>query len=173
MSLLDCGIDQGYDFPCSSIGGVERVWIGNFSAATTYTFDVNNVITGATNANEVYLFDSDIEFNGLEQNMNANRDNGTVHFESILSIKMIGLDEKVRNIALKLARAPIYAVIKSNFGNYFLAGLETPGRATSGALSLGTTMDDMMGASMEFTFKSKTGIYLLDGSLVGTDIPLG
>jgi hypothetical protein len=170
---MSCIIDNGYTLGCSSVGGVEKVWIGTYSADTTYAFSSANVVTGATSANDVYLFEQDIEFAGLEQNGVFNRENGTVHFESLLSIKMIDLDEDLRNTALALAKAPIYAIVKANTGKFYILGVETAGRATEGTLSLGTALEDMNGAMLTFTFKSKDGVYLMDGSLIGTDITVG
>ena len=52
---MSCIIDNGYTLGCSSIGGVEKVWIGTYDADSTYTFDANNVITAVTNGVTVYL----------------------------------------------------------------------------------------------------------------------
>jgi hypothetical protein len=32
---MSCIIDNGYDLGCASVGGVEKVWIGTYSAAAT------------------------------------------------------------------------------------------------------------------------------------------
>jgi len=170
---MSCIIDNGYTLGCASIGGVERVWIGTYDADATYTMDSGNTITAATSASTVYLFEQDMEYAGLNQNGVFTRENGTVHYESILSVKFTNLDADLRNTVLALGKAPIVAVVKSNEGDYYIAGVESAGRATTGAASLGVAMSDMNGANLEFTFKSKNGIYLMDGSLIGTDIPLG
>lgn len=170
---MSCIINGGYALACSSVGGVEEVWIGTFNPNSTYTLDADNVITGVTSGGTVYSFESDIEFNGLEQTASISRENGSVHLESVLSVKMIELTKELRNTFNALSRAPLFAVIKSNAGHHYLAGLETAGRMTEGAASLGVAMSDMNGANASITWKSKNGIYLIDPALLGTGITIG
>lgn len=168
---LDCILDSGYVLDCNSIGGVERVWIGTYSSLTSYTLDIDNVITGATAANTLYSFEQDIEFAGLEQAGNFSRENGTVFYESNLSLKFTNLDKDLRNTLVAIGRAPLYAVVKSNAGLYYLLGLETAGRATEGVASLGVALGDMNGATLTVQWKSAQGAFLLDEAILGSDLP--
>jgi hypothetical protein len=170
---MSCIINQGYTLGCNSIGGVKKVWIGTYSASTTYTLNSTNVVTGVTSANTVYLFQQDIEFAGLNQTGQFSRENGTVFYESVLSVKFIELTAALRNTILALGTAPIYALVESNDGLFYVLGVESAGRATEGVASLGTAMGDMNGATMSFTFKSANGAYLINGSLIGTSITVG
>ncbi|CAA6810480.1 MAG: Unknown protein [uncultured Sulfurovum sp.] len=168
--MADCIIDSGYNLDCASIGGLESVWIGSYSGSTSYAYDVDNVVTGATGANDVYKMEMDIEYGGLEQTGGFSRENGTVFYESKLSVKFIELDKDLRNLIIKLGRAPIYAVVKSNAGHTYILGVESAGRATEGTASLGVAQGDMNGATLTFTWKSQNGAYLMDESVLGTDI---
>jgi hypothetical protein len=171
---LNCILDAGYVLGCNSVGGVEKVWIGTFDADTAYTFDVDNIVNGATNSgtvSTVYSFEQDIEFAGLEQAGQFSRENGTVFYESNLSMKFTNLDKDLRNTLIALGRAPLYAVIKSNSGAYFILGVETAGRATEGVASLGVALGDMNGATLTIQWKSANGAYLLDETILGTEIP--
>jgi hypothetical protein len=170
---MSCIIDNGYDLGCASVGGVEKVWIGTYSAAATYLKNVDDVITGATSASTVYLFEQDMEYAGLTQTGVYTRENGSVHYESVLSVKFTNLDSELRNSVLALGKAPIVAIVKSNAGLYYIAGVESAGRATEGTASLGTAMADLNGATLSFTFKSQSGVYLINGSLIGSSIPVG
>lgn len=170
---FNCILDQGYTLGCSSIGGVEKVWIGTWASDSEYAFDIDNVITGVTNGTTVYLMETDIEIAGLTQTGQFSRENGTVFYESTLSIKFMELTAEVRNLAVAIGRAPLFAVIKSNAGAYYVCGLETAGRATTGELSLGVALGDMNGASFEITWKSANGVYLMEESVLGTDITVG
>lgn len=170
---MSCIIDSGYSLGCNSIGGVEKVYIGTYSAASTYALDSDNVITGVTSGGTVYLFEQDIEFAGLEQTGQFSRENGTVFYESVLSVKFIELDAALRNTVLALGKAPVFAVVKSNAGHYYLLGVESAGRATEGSASLGIAQGDMNGANLSFTWKSQNGAYLMDSTVLGTDITIG
>jgi len=170
--MSNCIISNGYTLGCASIGGVEKVWIGPFSGDTSYTFDADNIVDSVTSALAVYEFEQDMEYAGLTQTGVFERSNGTVHYESVLSLKFIELDADLRNTIVALGKAPVYAVIKSNAGHYYILGVESAGRATNAVASVGVAMSDLNGATMEITFKSQNGAYLIDGTLVGTSIPV-
>jgi hypothetical protein len=170
---MSCIIDQGWLLSCNTVGGVEKMWIGTWSADATYQYDANNIVTGVTSGVTVYEMEGDIEFFGLVQTLSASRENGTVFYESALSSKFIHLTAELRNLIVALGKAPLFAVVKANSGEYFVLGVETAGRATEGMAQLGVLLGDMNGASMTFSWKSASGAYLLDPAVLGTDIPIG
>jgi hypothetical protein len=170
---MSCIIDGGYTLGCSSIGGVEKVWIGTYSASQAYTLDIDNVITAVTSGQTVYLMEQDMEYAGLNQTGTFSRENGTVFYESVLSLKFIELSAELRNLIVALGRAPLFAVVKSNAGAYYLCGLESAGRATAGVASLGIAQGDLNGATLEVTWKTPNGVFLLNAGVLGTDIPIG
>jgi hypothetical protein len=159
---MACIIDNGYTMNCNSIGGVSKVYIGTYDQAAAWTLDVDNKVTAVTIANSMYNFEQDIEFAGLEQTGTYSRENGTVFYESKLSVKFIELDNDLRNTVLALGKAPIYAVIISNAGHAYILGVESAGRATEGTASLGVAQGDMNGATLSFTFKSPNGAFMTD-----------
>ena len=166
-----CNLTDGYVLGCSSIGGVEKVWIGEYVDNVTYAQSSCGIITGITTTGlTVYSFEQDIEHAGLIQAGSYSRENGTVFYESTLSIKLIGLDCEVRNRMVELGRAPLFAVIKSNAGDYYYCGLESSGRASAGEANVGTLLGDMNGLSQSISWKSANGVFLMAGTLVGTTI---
>ena len=166
-----CNLTDGYVLGCSSIGGVELVYIGEWVEGVTVAQDSCGIITGITTTGlTVYQFEQDIEHAGLAQTGQYSRENGTVFYESNLSIKLIGLDCNVRNRMVELGRAPLFAVVKSNAGDWYYLGLESAGRASAGEASLGTALGDMNGLNQTIQWKSANGAYLIDGALVGSTI---
>lgn len=166
-----CNLTDGYVLGCSSIGGVELVYIGEWVEGVTVTQDSCGIITGITTTGlTVYQFEQDIEHAGLAQTGQYSRENGTVFYESNLSIKLIGLDCNVRNRMVELGRAPLFAVVKSNAGDWYYLGLESAGRASAGDASVGTALGDMNGLNQTIQWKSANGAYLINGALVGTTI---
>lgn len=166
-----CNLTDGYVLGCSSIGGVEKVWIGEWVDNVNIVQNACGIITGITTTGlTVYQFEQDIEFAGLVQTGNYSRENGTVFYESVLSIKLIGLDCNVRNRMVELGRSPLFAVVKSNAGDYYYLGLESSGRASAGEANLGVLLGDMNGLSQSISWKSANGAYLINGALVGTII---
>jgi hypothetical protein len=167
---FNCLLSGGYQLGCSTIAGVEKVWLGNYDADATFTYDANNVITGITTSESVYLMEQDIEYAGIEQPGTISRENGSVYYDTNLSLKFIELDAELRNLLVAVGRAPLFAVVKSNAGEYYFCGVESAGRATESTASLGVALGDMNGASLVINWKSPNGIYLMEGSLLGTDI---
>ena len=166
-----CNLNDGYVLGCSSIGGVEKVWIGEWVDNVVIAQDSCGIITGITTTGlTVYSFEQDIEHAGLVQTGNYSRENGTVFYESTLSIKLIGLDCNVRNRMVELGRAPLFAVVKSNAGDYYYLGLESSGRASAGEANLGVLLGDMNGLSQSISWKSANGAFLINGALIGTTI---
>ena len=168
---FNCTLNDGYVLGCSSIGGVEKVWIGEWVDNVQVAQDSCGTITGITTTGlTVYSFEQDIEHAGLVQTGNYSRENGTVFYESALSIKLIGLDCNVRNRMVELGRAPLFAVVKSNAGDYYYLGLESSGRASAGDASVGTLLSDMNGLNQTISWKSANGAFLINGALIGTTI---
>ena len=166
-----CNLTDGYVLGCSSIGGVEKVWIGEYVDNVVYAQNTCGVITGITTTGlTVYSFEQDIEHAGLTQAGNYSREAGTVFYESTLSIKLIGLDCEVRNRMVELGRATLFAIVKSNSGDYYYCGLESSGRASAGEANVGTLLGDMNGLSQSISWKSANGVFLMSGTLVGTTI---
>ena len=170
---MSCVIDNGINLGCSTVGGIKTVYIGTYDPEVTYTLDADNIITALDdnpNSVSVYNFQQDDEYAGLEQPSTVSRENGTVFQESVLTLKFIHLDAALRNQALALSKAPIFAVAESNAGDFYLLGSENAGRLTEGSLSLGTAFGDMNGASLSFTFKSENGAYLMDAAVLNTGV---
>ena len=71
---------------------------------------------------------------------------------------------------IQLGRSPLFAVVKSNAGDYYYLGLESSGRASAGDANLGVLFGDMNGLTQTITFKSANGAFLIDGDLIGTTI---
>lgn len=161
--MADCIINSGiYELPCAQIGGINEVYIGTFDKDTKYTLDVDNVITAVlAGTPTLYAFVQDSETAGLVQTPQFNRENLAMSMQSVLNIKSYGLDKDKRNQFLILAKAPVFALIKSNAGLWYLAGLENAGRATEGLAQLGMALLDHNGFTLSFTWNSQNGVFLV------------
>ena len=165
-----CNLTDGYILGCSSIGGVEKLWLGEWEDVVAYTHSPNGTITGLTSGFTVYEFEQDIEHAGLTQAGNYDRNNGTVFYESTVSMKMIGLDADVRKRLIELGRSPLSAVVLSNAGDYYICGIESAGRATAGTASVGVALADQNGVDLTISWMSANGVFLMAPALLGTKI---
>ena len=168
-----CILDNGYNLGCATTGGIKNVYLGTYDPTVTYddTTDPEGKITllvDNPNAIECWDFQQDLEFAGLEQTGNFSQENGTVFYESVLSMKFIHMDSNLRDLINALGRAPIFAVVEANSGEWFILGTESPGRATEGNSSLGVAMGDMNGATLSFTFKAENSAPLTIAGILNT-----
>jgi hypothetical protein len=94
---------------------------------------------------------------GLEQNK-------WIEMEDVLTKKQI--NNRGYNKFLKIKAYGIilynYAIELINNGEFVALGVSVPGRASEGAINAGVKFDDMNGANISITFKSKDGMYLID-----------
>lgn len=170
MALANCLLSAGHNLGCSTIGGLSEIYLGNFDASTTW-LETTGEITGVTgSAPTVYKFEQDIEFAGLSQPGQFARENGTVFYETSLSLKFIDMNLELLNTIKALGKAPMFAIVKTNSGQYFLAGRVSPGRASEGQISAGTAMGDLNGAELTIMFKSPDGVDAFDGALLGAGV---
>jgi hypothetical protein len=73
---------------------------------------------------------------------------------------------------MQLGRAPLYAIIESVNGEFFILGNDISGRCTVSNVGIGVAMGDSNGADVTITFKSKSPANLFDSSLLGGTLPL-
>jgi len=173
---------------CSVSGGVSQIYIGNFDSGQTFIPDaVTGIITTFTQNPSpavgvtpgVWKFDMEAEWSGLEGTGNFSLENGTIFYESKLSMQFSHLDNELRTILMQLGKAPLYAIIQSTEGDWYVLGDLIAGRTSASTATLGKTMGDLNGATMEITFKSKEPLKLIDNALLvpsatatPTDIPV-
>lgn len=168
---MSCIIDNGiYTLPCAQIGGVEEVYLGTFNKLYTYSLDADNVIDGVLSGTAslptLYGFAQAQQTAGLVITPNFSPENLAVSIQSVLSIKVFGLDANNRNQFLLLTKAPVFAVVKSTAGLYYLIGYSNEGRATEGTGGLGIQQLDMNGFSLSFTWNDQYGPFLVDSTIL-------
>ena len=172
MSFL-CNLTNGSLLGCSAIGGLKTIYIGEYVDGVIVGVDSYDTITGITTTGlTVYQFQQDIEHGGLNQVLQASRENGSVFFETTLSFKLIELTDKRRQNLVELSRAPLFAIVESNSGQFYYCGLESSGRSSAGTASLGVALGDLNGVTMDIMWKSAFGISLMDSNLLGTAITI-
>lgn len=171
---MACLIENGLPLGCSSIGGVNRVWIGTYTPDAEYTRNADGVITGVTSGSTIYLVEQDFEYAGLTEPGVITRENGTVLFETALTLKFIELNADLKNFIKAASKAPIFAVVESNAGHFYAIGTERAARATEVNQQLGVAMADMNGATLTIGYKSQNGVELINGALIDSaGLPLG
>lgn len=172
-----CGIDDGWRLSdCDGIGGIKRVYFGNWERLEA-TFDVaglkviEDIVKAiGTGPIEIYEVEQEQEWAGAEGVGVHNRENDTSHVVDNLTIKLSNLTPETNAVVRSYRRSRVFAIVEGQNDQFYFYGLVNPGKASESTTNLGTTFEDMNGSEITFEFKSKDGMYNMDGDLI--DDPL-
>jgi len=152
---MACLLTTGYTLGCrDSIGGIQEVFIGNFSAGATYVLDANDVITTFSGATvSYYKFEQEMETGQFNQTGAYSTENGTVFFNQELLLTFHKNDATLRNQLLVLSQANMSVIVKDQRGLYWLMGYQNGVRATAGAMNTGKAYGDLNGFTITLSGK--------------------
>jgi len=151
---MSCLLTAGRAINCKdTIGGISRAWLttSSFGALTLGSDGEVTVIAGAS----ISLFKYDLKgANGLETAINSSPENGTVFFESTLTLQLPKLTkEDIKELKLLAYSRPIIFVETRN-GDLLMMG-HKHGCELSGSISSGVAFGDFNGMSLTFIATEK------------------
>ena len=151
----------------ANVGGIKAVYMANFEDVDTVTV-TTNVVTAITmvSAKKFYAYYFNPNTSNFTTNINANRENGSLFFETVLSLVFPKQDATKRIEVNALAQAGLMAIVQDNNDTYWLLGKDEPLLMTSGAAPTGTARADRNGYEMEFTDAQMQMPYTVDGTIV-------
>lgn len=151
----------------ANVGGIKAVYMANFEDVDTVTV-TTNVVSGITMvaSKKFYAYYFNPNTSNFTTNINANRENGSLFFETVLSLVFPKQDATKRIEVNALAQAGLMAIVQDNNDNYWLLGKDEPLLMTSGAAPTGTARADRNGYEMEFTDAQMQMPYTVDPSIV-------
>jgi len=130
-----------------SIGGLKNVYFANFdieAADITYDGTDTDLITAITGISSLYKYE--LKGNStFVQNINSSRENGTTFFEQVLTLELKAQDAATTKEIKLLAYSRPHAIIETNNGQYFIAGLLRGMDVTGGTIENGTSLSDYNG----------------------------
>jgi len=155
MSQANCLLDTGIARVCkSNAPGNVEIYIGNFSGATSYTTDADNLITGVTSMTPVYKFEFPRNTAGFVENIQSTPVNDEISYQQVVSMVFNKRDVAKRNLMLLLAKATTVIIIKDSNGLYTLVGKEVGCDLSTGLNQSGVATGDRNGYEFEFTTES-------------------
>lgn len=156
---MACLLANGRAEVCKdAVGGLKNLYIANFDIqAADITYDATNtdLITAITGIANLYKF----ELKGNStfiQNINSSRENGTTFFEQVLNVELKKQDVATTKSIKILAYGRPHAIIETNDGQFFIAGLLRGMDVTAGTIENGTNLGDFSGYKLTFTGQEKT-----------------
>ena len=97
--------------------------------------------------------------------MTSSRENGTTFFEQKLALQLKKLSAASHREIKLLAYSRPQAIIETNNGDLFFAGLEQGLDATGGTVVTSSTMGDLSGYTIEFVGMEKIAANFLTGAI--------
>ena len=166
--MSNCEITQGFTLGCFGASGIEKAYVATYEAGASWELDADDQISGATMTNQFYELEMDAEYAGVEQTITGSRENASTFFETNVSLKFANLDKELIKLVKTMAKAPMTLVLKSNSGEWFVAGVESAGRTLEGTLSAGVLLGDLNGSTLVVNYRSANGIYSIDPTVAET-----
>lgn len=168
---MSCLFTEGWSLATNcldNIGGVREFYIGNYSGATTYTYDVDNIITGSTNSPTYYTIEQRREIGSYTWNGALTLATGANVYTHGAEMTFHKYQASVRDLVYIMAKTESSIIALTQEGRYFLLGEENGMNAITSTGGGGKTFEDLNGATVVFEGKEKTPPRELSSTFIGT-----
>lgn len=152
---MACTITSGYSLGCrDSIGGIQRVYIGEYNDGLTYAYGTDNIIgTFSGTTSSFYEFEQENETANFTQAGQFSNTNGTSFYDQTVEITLQKMDAALRSKILLLGQGKWRIIVLDQRGNYWLIGKQNPVRVTASAPGVGKAYGDLNGSVITFMGK--------------------
>ena len=153
---------------CSSnLGGIKEVYLANFDDVDTVTV-TSNVVSAITmvSSKKFYAYNFNPNTSNFTTTIQANRENGSLYMETVLSLVFAKQDATKRLEVNALAQAGLMAIVVDSNGTAWLFGKDEPLMLTSGTAESGTAKADRNGYALELTDAQMQMPYTVDTSII-------
>jgi len=156
--MSTCILNSGYSLGCKdNIGGIRRVYIGNFADDNIYVEDADNIITSMLNSTSgaitYYTFEQRQESGEFNENGNHSVENGTTFYEQVLSLIFTKNEATLRNTLFLLAKSTLSVIVETQNGRYILMGKINAVNMTASTVATGKAYGDLNGTNVTLTGK--------------------
>ena len=153
--MATCLATSGRLEPCKEfVGGLYKVWFGNFGLVNTTTGATIQEIGGFSGATTLYEY----ELKGtskLTQELTSSRDGGTTFVKQTLTLNLKGGDAATANEIKLLSYGRPHAFVQDNYGNNVLIGKERGCEVLTAIHDTGAQMGDPYGYTLTIEGQEK------------------
>lgn len=153
---MPCLINTGYSLGCrDNLGGIQKVYIRNWSASTTWNADSTGTLTGGTNTSTSwYTFEQRNETAEFIPGEGAHSlENGTNYWTETVNLVFHKYQASQRNLLYTLAQTEVEVIVLTQTGQYFLVGEQNGANLTASKSSVGKGFGDLNGTTLTLTAK--------------------
>ena len=166
---MSCILANGIALGCKdSLGGIKEVYIGSTNATTVFTYDADDVITGATAAPNFFTFEQRNEQGEFVQTGQHSVENGTNFWEQSVSLIFTKNDAEDRNTLMLLAQSTLMIIVLDQNGKYWVVGESNGADLTASTQSAGKAYGDLNGTTVSFMGKESSPAREMDAATFAT-----
>ena len=166
---MSCILANGIALGCKdSLGGIKEVYIGSTNATTVFTYDADDVITGATAAPNFFTFEQRNEQGEFVQTGQHSVENGTNFWEQSVSLIFTKNDAEDRNTLMLLAQSTLMIIVLDQNGKYWVVGETNGADLTASTQSAGKAYGDLNGTTVSFMGKESSPAREMDSVTFAT-----
>ena len=150
---MACELTTGRTLDCKdAIGGIRTVYFMQVEDYTpTYTSDVLTAVSAAT----AYRYELPKATGSLSEAIQVSMENGSVFYESTLTLKLFKLSAADRDEIKLLAQNRLAVFILDNNNNQWVIGEVNGAEISAGTAETGTALGDMSGYNLTITSQEK------------------
>jgi len=157
--LINAGVQIG---ACrgGNQGGLKNIYLSTFSAATTFSENASEVITGTTGGTW-YKFDLTKQTSSFTDKPTVNVENDTLFFNQEVELIINRMTPTLRNQMKALASSRVHIICEDNNGYFWLVGKDKGADLSDGTGQSGVKSDDRNGYSLKFLAQENSPVYNL------------
>lgn len=154
----DCG---------ANIGGIKVVYLANHDDVDTVTVTagVVSAISMKSSA-KFYAYRFNPQTSAMTTTIQVNRENGTLYYETVLSLVFAKQDAAKSIEVNAIAEAGMAAIVEDNNGNCWYLGKDEAVLLTTGTAETGTARADRNGYALELTDAQGQMPFTVDPSII-------
>ena len=165
---MACLISSSFALDCKdSVGGVKAIYLVNW-ASTGFTVASGEVTATTIASGDVYKYEVPKASSSMVVTTNVSTENGTSFNSAEISFKLRRLSTSKRNELKLLAQTRVFAIVRTNNDEYYLAGKEYGCDVTKMTSNTGTAMGDFAGYDVALSAIEAEAPYKLQSSVVTT-----
>jgi hypothetical protein len=166
---MACLYTTGSSLGCmDNLGGLQKVYIRNWSASTTYNTQSDGQITGTTTTGTWYTVEQRQETGEFTQEGQHNVQNGTNFWNQNVNLTLHKYQASLRNLIYTMAQTETEIIVLDQNGNYFLVGEQNGANLVSSAPSVGKAFGDLNGVTIGFQAKEPTPARQMTSTFIST-----
>lgn len=172
--MSSCLLTGGFGLPScrDNTGGIDTIYITNWSNVTQYDLDADEIVTGITmsGTTKFYEYKPNKNSGQFTQTVTVSPENGTVGTEQTITLITSKNEYVKRNLIKLLAQSEMIAIVLDRNGKYFLAGADFGMTLTNTGYDSGKLITDGNSWQLQMVGNEKFPAYEVSASVVASVI---